>query len=154
MNAFASDIDKQIQQHQQQIEELERLKVEQEEKFEGLVEFDNEIKRLCNQRSLSEAELYVSRSSQIEDWIISMAKDKAPSSIYLSLKKHFDKIIQREGKGKPAKESTLPKPKLAVGAYRNPATHERVEKVKRNPRILDEWINEYGFEIVRTWKED
>lgn len=152
MNAFASDIDKQIKQHQQQIEELERLKIAQEEKFEGLVEFDTEIKRLCNQRSLTEAELYVSRSTQIEEWIIGMSKEAAPSSIYTSLRKHFEKVIQREGKAS-SKPSTLPKPKLAVGTYRNPATNERIEKVKRNPRQLDEWISEYGFEVVRTWKE-
>ena len=154
MNAFASDIEKQIQQHQQKIEELEQLKVEQAAKFEGLAEFDQEIKRLCNQRSLTEAELFVSRSSQIEEWIISMAKDKAPSSIYLRLRKHFEKVINRDDKSKSDKPSSLPKPKLAVGSYRNPATHEKVEKIKRNPRQLDEWISEYGFEVVRTWKVD
>ncbi|UTW47132.1 hypothetical protein [Bacterioplanoides sp. SCSIO 12839] len=154
MSVFATDIDKQIQQHQQKIEELEKLKVDQEQKFEGIKEFDVQIKRLCNQNSLTENELYVSRSEQIEAWLISMAKADAPSSIYKNLKKHFEKVIAREARngGKAEKVSSLPKPKLAVGVYQNPATSEKVEKIKRNPRQLDEWIAEYGFEIVKTWK--
>lgn len=154
MSVFATDIDKQIQQHQQKIEELEKLKVDQEQKFEGIKEFDVQIKRLCNQNSLTENELYVSRSEQIEAWLISMAKADAPSSIYKNLKKHFEKVIAREARngGKVEKVSSLPKPKLVVGVYQNPATSEKVEKIKRNPRQLDEWIAEYGFEIVKTWK--
>ncbi|WP_419811141.1 hypothetical protein [Bacterioplanoides sp.] len=154
MSVFATDIDKQIQQHQQKIEELEQLKVDQEQKFEGIKEFDVQIKRLCNQNSLTENELYVSRSEQIEAWLISMAKADAPSSIYKNLKKHFEKALAREARngGKAEKVSSLPKPKLPVGVYQNPATSEKVEKIKRNPRQLDEWIAEYGFEIVKTWK--
>lgn len=154
MSAFDHDIDKQIQQHHQRIEELERLKKDQEKKLEGMKEFDDAIKRLCNQNSLTEEELYVSRSSQIEAWIVGMAKDANPSSIYGSLKRHFEKSITRDVRKTEKKTSSLPKPKLAVGSYRNPATNEKVEKIKRNPRQLDEWIEEYGFQTVRTWKID
>ena len=150
MSVFATDIDKQIQQHQQKIQELEKLKVDQEKKFEGIKEFDVQIKRLCNQNSLTEEELYVSRADQIEAWITGMAKSEAPSSIYNNLKKHFEKALARGGKAD--KKSSLPKPKLAVGVYQNPTTNEKIEKIKRNPRQLDEWISEYGFEIVKTWK--
>jgi len=66
------------------------------------------------------------------------------------LKKHFEKALKKEER--KDKVSSLPKPKLAVGRYKNPATHETVEKIKRNPRQLEDWINEYGFEVVRTWK--
>ena len=154
MSVFATDIDKQIQQHQQKIQELEKLKVDQEKKFEGIKEFDVQIKRLCNQNSLTEEELYVSRAEKIENWIVGLSQNESPSSIYKNLKKHFEKVIAKEARGgaKATKPSTLPKPKLAVGVYQNPATHEKVEKIKRNPRQLDEWIAEYGFEIVKTWK--
>lgn len=152
MTAFASDIDKQIQQHQQKIEELEVLKKAQAKKLEGIQEFDEQIKRLCNQNSLTEDELYVSRSEQIEEWITAMGKVENPSSIYLNLKRHFEKALSREGRKSTKKPSSLPKPKLAVGTYQNPATNEKVEKIKRNPRQLDQWIEEYGFQTVRTWK--
>ncbi|MCY0967182.1 hypothetical protein [Parathalassolituus penaei] len=151
MSILDQDIDKQIQQHQQRILELEQLKKDHEKKLEGLKEFDLAIKRLCNQNSLTEAELYVSRSEQIEAWLVEMSRQESPSSIYNNLKKHFDRAQARGGKRE--KKSTLPKPKLAVGVYRNPATQEKVEKIKRNPRQLDQWIAEYGFETVRTWKE-
>lgn len=152
MSVFATDIEKQIQQHQQKIQELEQLKVDQAKKFEGLEEFDVQIKRLCNQNSLTENELYVSRSEQIEAWLVDMGKEESPSSIYKNLKKHFERVITREARKGEKKTSSLPKPKLPVGTYQNPATNEKVEKIKRNPRQLDEWINEYGLEIVKTWK--
>ncbi len=152
MTAFASDIDKQIQQHQKKIEELEVMKKAQAKKLEGLKEFDEQIKRLCNQNSLSEEELYVSRSEQIENWLTGMAKEENPSSIYMNLKRHFEKSLSKDGRKAAKKVSTLPKPKLAVGTYKNPATNEKVEKIKRNPRQLDQWIEEYGFQTVRTWK--
>jgi len=151
VSVLNTDIDKQIEQHQLKIQELERLKKDHEKKLEGIKEFDLEVKRLCNQRSLTEAELYVSRADQIEAWILDMAKQEAPGSIYINLKKHFERAIARGGKKE--KKSSLPKPKLAVGTYRNPATNEAVEKIKRNPRQLDEWIREYGMEVVKTWKE-
>jgi len=81
-----------------------------------------------------------------------MAKEEVPSSIYNNLKRHFEKSIARDGRKGEKKSSSLPKPKLAVGTYRNPATQEKVEKIKRNPRQLDQWIEEYGFQTVRTWK--
>lgn len=154
MSVFDIDIDKQIKQHQQKIQELEELRKSQEKKLEGLKEFDTVIKRLCNQNSLTEDELYVSRSEQIEQWLLNMAKQDNPSSIYNNLKKHFARTAPRGPRAKAEKESTLPKPKLPVGTYRNPATQEKVEKIKRNPRLLDQWVEEHGFAVVRTWKID
>jgi hypothetical protein len=147
------DIDKQIQQHQQKIVELEQMKKDHEKKLEGLQEFNLAIKNLCDQNSLSESELYVSRSEQIEAWLIEMSRMDTPSSIYTNLKKHFERSIAR-GSKRVEKKSALPKQKLAVGTYCNPATQEKVEKIKRNPRQLDQWIAEYGFDTVRGWKED
>jgi len=157
VSVFDIDIDKQIKQHQQKIQELEELRKSQEKKLEGLKEFETVVKRLCNQNSLTEEELYVSRSEQIEAWILGMAKQDNPSSIYNNLKKHFARTAPRGPRAataKAEKESTLPKPKLPVGTYRNPATQEKVEKIKRNPKQLDEWIDAHGFATVRTWKID
>jgi hypothetical protein len=137
LSAIQQELDKEIELHKKKIAELEQLKLDQEKKIEGFNEFDQTIKRLCNTMSLTEAELYVSRGDQ-------------PGRIYEALKKHFEKELKKDERKE--KKSSLPKPKLSVGRYKNPATHEVVEKIKRNPRQLEDWINEYGFEIVRTWK--
>ena len=158
MSAIQQELDKEIEQHKKKIAELELLKLDQEKKIVGFDEFDQTIRRLCNQMALTEAELYVSRGDQILDWIQSLGKTENPGRIYESLKKHFEKGLKKDGRKDARKEekkekiSSLPKPKLAVGRYKNPATHESIEKIKRNPRQLDEWINQYGFETVRTWK--
>ena len=81
MSVFDQDIDKKIRQHQQQIAELEQLKKDQEKKIEGLKEFDVAIKRLCNQNALTEDELYVSRSEQIEAWLVGMAKSEKMKAV-------------------------------------------------------------------------
>ena len=158
MSAIQQELDKEIELHKKKIAELEQLKIDQEKKIEGFTEFDQTIKRLCNQMALTEAELYVSRGDQILDWIQNLGKTENPGRIYEGLKKHFEKALKKDGRKDARKDSakekvsSLPKPKLSIGRYKNPATHEAVEKIKRNPRQLDEWINEYGFEIVRTWK--
>ena len=154
MRAIQQELDKEIELHKKKIAELEQLKLDQEKKIEGFVEFDQTIKRLCNNMALTEAELYVSRGDQIISWIEALGQDDRPGRIYETLKKHFEKVLKKEARkdGKKEKISTLPKPKLEVGRYKNPATHEIIEKIKRNPRQLEDWINEYGFETVRTWK--
>lgn len=154
MRAIQQELDKEIELHKKKIAELEQLKLDQEKKIEGFVEFDQTIKRLCNNMALTEAELYVSRGDQIISWIEALGQNERPGRIYETLKKHFEKVLKKEARkdGKKEKISTLPKPKLEVGRYKNPATHEIIEKIKRNPRQLEDWINEYGFETVRTWK--
>ena len=154
MSAIQHELDKEIELHKKKIAELEQLKLDQEKKIEGFNEFDQTIKRLCNNMALTEAELYVSRGDQIVSWIHDLAKTDNPGRIYETLKKHFEKELKKDSKkeGRKAKPSSLPKPKLAIGRYRNPATQEVIEKIKRNPKPLDEWIEEYGFEVVRTWK--
>jgi hypothetical protein len=154
VSGIQQELDKEIELHKKKIVELEQLKLDQEKKIEGFTEFDQTIQRLCNQMALTEAELYVSRGDQIANWIQDLGKTERPGRIYETLKKHFEKALKKDSRKEGSKEkvSTLPKPKLAVGRYKNPATHETVEKIKRNPRQLEDWINEYSFETVRTWK--
>lgn len=156
MHGIQQELDKEIELHKKKIIELEQLKLDQEKKIEGFTEFDQTIQRLCNQMALTEAELYVSRGDQIVEWIQNLGKAERPGRIYETLKKHFEKTIKKESKKESRqeglKEKSLPKPKLAVGRYKNPATGETLEKIKRNPRQLEDWINKYGFETVRTWK--
>lgn len=157
MSAIQQELDKEIELHKKKIAELEQLKLDQEKKMEGLNEFDQTIKRLCNLMALTEAELYASRGDDIVNWVQNLSCTENPGRIYEALKKHFAKELKKDlkkdgRKTDKVKTSSLPKPKLSIGRYKNPATHEVIEKIKRNPKPLDEWINEYGFEVVRTWK--
>ena len=154
MSGIQQELDKEIELHKKKIAELEQLKLDQEKKIVGFTEFDQTIQRLCNQMALTEAELYVSRGDQIVNWLQELGKTERPGRIYETLKKHFEKALKKDDRKEARKEkvSALPKPKLAVGRYRNPATHESIEKIKRNPRQLEDWIGEHGFDTVRTWK--
>ncbi len=151
MSIFDFDIDKQIKQYQQKIQELEGQRQLHAQKIEGIKEFGDAITRICNQNNLTEEELYVSRSEQIEQWILGMSRQSNPSFIYQNLLKHFGKVATKGANKEEKKASSLPTPKLPVGVYEHPFTHEKVEKIKRNPRQLDQWIDEHGFATVRTW---
>lgn len=157
VSAIQQELDKEIELHKKKIAELEQLKLDQEKKMEGLEEFDQTIKRLCNLMALTEAELYASRGDDIVSWIQNLSRTENPGRIYEALKKHFAKELKKDLKKDghkvvKSKTSSLPKPKLSIGRYKNPATQQIIEKIKRNPKPLDEWIEEFGFEVVRTWK--
>lgn len=157
MSAIQQELDKEIELHKKKIAELEQLKLDQEKKMEGLNEFDQTIKRLCNLMALTEAELYASRGDNIINWVEGLSRAEPPGRIYEALKKHFAKELKKDlkkdgRKSGKSKTFSLPKPKLAIGRYKNPATQQIIEKIKRNPKPLDEWIEEFGFEVVRTWK--
>ena len=57
--------------------------------------------------------------------------------IYQNLLKHFGKVATK-GANKEEKASSLPTPKLPVGVYEHPFTHEKVEKLSA---IRANWIN-------------
>ena len=80
------------------------MKLDQEKEIEGFNEFDQTIKRLCNQMALTEAELYVSRGDQILGWIKSLGKAENPGRIYDGLKKYFEKELKKAVVRKSAKK--------------------------------------------------
>lgn len=43
------------------------------------------------------------------------------------------------------------KPLLRVGVYKNPNTGETIEKTKRTPKQLEQWIIEHGLKEVISW---
>lgn len=158
MSPFDSDIDKQISGFHQKIKELEELKVLQAQKLESIKEFQDMVQRLTNQYGVEEGELYVARSMQILEWIKGMSRMSDKPSIYSNLKDHFEKVARLEERkgaksGKiSSKKSINTEPKLIVGTYRNPATGENIEKIKRTPKGLMEWVMDHGFETVSSWK--
>lgn len=40
---------------------------------------------------------------------------------------------------------------LKMGRYLNPHSGEEIDKIRRNPKQLDDWIDQYGIETVKTW---
>lgn len=146
MSILNEDLDKQIQSYQEKIRELENKKLEQDKKIKTLEELNAYIEKYTHEYSISLDELYESQSDSIEKWIISMSKQESDFAIYDSLQKHFQKTP-----AKP-KKSQVNKPRLIIGQYKNPFTQESIEKIKRNPKKLDDWIEEYGLDTVQSWK--
>ena len=154
MSILDTNIDALIQAEQAKLEELLKVKEEQQKKLAALKLVADEFAVITAKYSITENEYYQSIASDIEEWI----KNSPEAAIHASLTRHFGKAAAKAEKvafkaDSQVKVSTLPKPTLKVGSYRNPATQEVVEKIKRNPRQLDQWVAEYGFAIVRTWKE-
>lgn len=146
MSIFNENLDKQIQGYQEKIKELEAKKLEQESKIKALTELNAYIEKYTHDHSISLDEIYESQSKSIEKWIISMSKQESDFAIYDSLQKHFQKTP-----AKP-KKNQVNKPRLIIGQYKNPFTQESIEKIKRNPKKLDDWIEEYGLDTVQSWK--
>lgn len=152
------DYDKQIADLRRKMEELETLKNMHVKKLEGVQRFQDLVTTLVKDFGLTESELFVARSEAIVAWIKASAKDGAEPPLYWrQLKDYFAGVVEKEqkttkragkGGGKPSslKEATLP-----TGVYRNPFSNEKVEKKRRNPRQLDQWIEEFGFTEVRSW---
>lgn len=151
MTQFTLDtnIDDLIAAEQEKLEQLMLAKKEIEEKKEMLKEVAAEFDSIFEKYGITENEYYAFISENLEAWI----KEASETPLYDSLSKHFEKQANKAEKNSAVeKTSSLPKPKLKVGTYRNPATGEAVQKIKRSPKILDQWIEEYGFAVVRTWK--
>ena len=146
-----TNIDDLIAAEQKKLEQLMLAKKELDAKREALKEVSAEFNSIYEKYGITENEYFASIADNLEEWI----KDSVDAPIYQSLAKHFERQANKVEKAPAAeKTSSLPKPKLKVGTYRNPATGETVAKIKRSPKILDQWIEEYGFAIVRTWKID
>lgn len=142
-----TNIDALIEAEKAKLEQLMQARDEQKKKQENLKKLNEEYFSNLRKYGISEYEYFNSKADSIEQWITSVPE----SSLYAALQKHFAKQAAKQEQ-QPEKVSTLPKPKLKAGSYRNPATNEVIEKIKRSPKKLEQWVEEYGFPTVRTWK--
>lgn len=143
------NLDEQIKLYEKKIKALKLSKKEQDKKFETIEELNSYIARFCEKKEVTLGDVYASQASDIEKWIKSLAKNNADSRFYLNLKRHFQSVGSASNKTK--KKPNL-KPRLEVGVYQHPSTKEQIEKIKRNPKQLDNWIEEHGLDTVKTWK--
>lgn len=150
---YVQEIDRKIEQAKEELERLEAERKAHEKKREGFTAFEKEIQKVSTEYGVSREELYLSQGENIVNWIKSMNKLSERPDVYNELKSYFARVIAREGNTRKAPTKAKPAgPKLDVGKYKNPHTGEVIEKIKRNPKTLDNWLSEHGFSTVSSWK--
>ncbi len=151
------DYDQQIADLRRKMEELETLKVMHVKKLEGVQRFQDQVAALVREYGLTESELFVARSEAIVEWIKAAGRGAGePPMFWQQLRDYFATVASKPARGTGARGAKKEKdpinnPTLPTGVYRNPLTGERIEKKRRNPKPLDNWIEEFGFTEVRSW---
>ena len=150
-------IEQQIAEHQAKIEELQQQMAAAEKKKQGVIAFDKALVNLAAEYEMDESELYVARGEQIVEWLVGQLDDEDAPDFVNTLKARVARHLKRQGetprRGARRTASAKPaEPKLETGHYRNPYTNATIEKKKRNPKQLNQWIAEHGLEKVKEWK--
>lgn len=148
-------IEQQIAEHQARIEELQEQKAQAERKKEGVIAFDKALVNIAAEYQMEEEELYVARGEEIVEWLVGQLNDEDAPDFVQTLKARVARTLKKSGSPRRSRRAAPAKsgePKLDVGHYRNPYTGGTVEKKKRNPKQLNQWIEEYGLETVKEWK--
>ncbi|HEY8569095.1 hypothetical protein [Microbulbifer sp.] len=152
-------IEQQIAEHQARIEELQEQMAKAERKKQGVIAFDKALVNLAAEYDMDEEELYSARGEQIVEWLVGqLGNDDAPDYVR-TLKARVARTLKRDAEaprrsaGRKATAAAKPaEPKLETGHYRNPYTNATIEKKKRNPKQLNQWVAEHGLEKVQSWK--
>lgn len=149
-------IEQQIAEHQAKIEELQEQRAQAERKKEGVIAFDKALVNLAAEYQMEEEELYVARGERIVEWLLGQLKEEDAPDYVQTLKARVARLLKKSDAPRRKRRTTTStksaEPKLEVGHYRNPYTGGTVEKKKRNPKQLNQWIEEYGLETVKEWK--
>jgi hypothetical protein len=149
-------IEQQIAEHQAQIEALQQQKAHAERKKQGVIAFDKALVNLAAEYDMQEREFYVARAEDMIDWLVGQLNDADAPEYIQTLKARVARALKREGEAPRRAQRRISakpsEPKLDTGHYRNPYTGATVEKKKRNPKPLNQWIEEHGLEIVKSWK--
>ncbi|GAB2888401.1 hypothetical protein ACCI51_01955 [Microbulbifer echini] len=150
-------LEQQIAEHQARIEELQEQMAQAERKKDGVIAFDKALVNLAAEYQMEEEEFFVARGPQIVEWLVSQLNDEEAPDYIQTLKSRVARHLKKEGdsprRGRRAGVvSKSAEPKLETGHYRNPYTGATVEKKKRNPKALSQWIDEYSLDTVKEWK--
>ncbi|WKD50325.1 hypothetical protein [Microbulbifer spongiae] len=150
-------LEQQIAEHQAKIEELQEQMAQAERRKEGVIAFDKALVNLAAEYRMEEEDFFTARGDLIVEWLVSQLNDEDAPDYVQTLKSRVARHLKREG-GAPRRARRVvsanktAEPKLETGHYRNPYTGATVEKKKRNPKGLNQWIDEYGLDTVREWK--
>jgi len=150
-------IEQQIAEHQAKIEALQQQMAQVERKKEGAIAFDKALINLAAEYDMAEEEFFVVRGEEIVNWLVGQLSDENAPDYVQTLKARVSRALKKEGESprrttRRASASKSGEPKLDTGHYRNPYTGATVEKKKRNPKQLNDWIAEHGLETVKEWK--
>ena len=148
-------IEQQIAEHQAKIEELQEQKAQAERKKMGVIAFDKALVNLAAEYQMAEEELYVARAEQIVEWLVSQLDDADAPDYIQTLKARVARALKKSDSPRRARRTASNKPsepKLETGHYRNPYNGATIEKKKRNPKQLNQWVEEHGLEKVKEWK--
>ncbi len=150
-------IEQKIAEHQAKIEELQQQMARAERKKEGAIAFDKALINLAAEYDMVEEEFFVVRGEEIVNWLVGQLNDENAPDFVQTLKARVARSLKREGDAprrttRRAAASKSSEPKLDTGHYRNPYTGATVEKKKRNPKQLNDWIAEHDLETVKGWK--
>ena len=168
MTELFSDYEAQIAAHQKKIEELKQQQSELDRKRKGIEEYNAAVEKICKTYDMEEYELVLSRGDQLAKWLKKFVKVEQPPKFFDSISKLFggadgekaDKKKTKDSKKAATTSKRKPRkkgrkdPKLATGLYVNPHSGEEVRKIKRAPKALLNWCEEYGVTEVRRWHAD
>lgn len=149
-------IEQQIAEHQAKIEQLQEQMAQAERKKAGVIAFDKTLVNLSAEYQMEEQEFFVARGDAIVNWLVAQLDDEEAPEFIQTLKARVARSLKNNGgtprRSRRAAAAKPSEPKLEVGHYRNPYTGGTVEKKKRNPKQLNQWIEEHGLETVKDWK--
>lgn len=147
---FNKDYERLIGDYRQKIEELEAQRRSDENRLQGLQHLDGHMADFYNKYNLNEKDLFLYKADAIVKWVKSLESQEMRPSFFNDLQQFF---ARADKKRRPSAAAKNTGPKLEVGLYRNPNDGQQVKKVKRNPRELDQWIEQYGLDVVQSWKQ-
>lgn len=149
-------IEQQIAEHQAKIEELQQQREQVERKKQGVIAFDKALINLAAEYDMAEEEFFVARAEEMVNWLVGQLNQEDAPDYIQTLKSRVARSLKREGdsprRTRRAVAAKSSEPKLETGHYRNPYTGATVEKKKRNPKQLNDWIAEHDLETVKSWK--
>lgn len=148
------DLDTKITEYEEKIEELRRLKETQARRLEGFDKYEEHVRDLFDEYDISEYDIFSARSKAIVEWIKAQGKKAEKPEFYEDLQTYFARVNGAAKSGKKRTKSAKADSgvKLTIGVYEHPETGERIEKKRRNPKTLDQWIEQFGAEEVQTWR--
>ncbi|MHA7880815.1 MAG: hypothetical protein ACX931_13555 [Saccharospirillum sp.] len=147
------EIDKKISEVETKLEALRQQKEAQAKRMQGFEEYDEAVRKLFDEYGISEYDIFTVRAKAIVEWVKAQGKKADKPEFYDELQAYFARVNGAKSGRKKGKATTKAgsEVKLELGVYENPNTGEKVEKKRRNPKTLDQWLEEYGVETVQGW---